>query len=52
MEDGAYIALNPGYADNNVILLSIRTDRGFTGTWHWSHHHRTTDYGEDTALRD
>ena len=52
MEDGAYIDLNPGYADNNVILLPVRTDRGFTGTWYWSTIAGPRTYGKFTALRD
>jgi hypothetical protein len=34
-EDGAYLDLNPGNADNNVTVLLFRTDGGFRGTWSW-----------------
>lgn len=30
-----YLDLNPGFADNNVILAAAPTDRGFEGTWEW-----------------
>ena len=51
-EEGAYIDLNPGYADNNVILLPIRTEGGFTGTWYWSTITGPRTQGKFTALRD
>ena len=50
--EGGYIDLNPGYADNNVILLPTATDRGFTGTWYWSTMTGPRTEGRFTALRD
>lgn len=51
-ENGTYIDLNPGYNDNNVILLPIPADRGFTGTWYWSTIAGPRTYGKFTALRE
>ena len=50
--EGGYIDMNPGYADNNVILLPTATDRGFTGTWYWSTIAGPRTQGRFTALRD
>jgi hypothetical protein len=50
--EGGYIVLNPGYADNNVILLPTATDRGFTGTWYWSTNAGPRTQGRFTALRN
>lgn len=51
-EAGTYIDLNPGYADNNVILQPVPVERGFTGTWYWSSIAGPQTYGRFTALRD
>ena len=51
-ESGSYIDLNPGYADNNVILLPVPAEGGFTGTWYWSSIAGPQTYGRFTALRD
>jgi hypothetical protein len=50
--EGGYIDLNPGYADNNVILFPTATDRGFAGTWYWSTIAGPRTEGRFTALRD
>ena len=50
--EGGYIDLNPGYADNNVILHPTPADRGFTGTWYWSTIAGPRTLGRFTALPD
>jgi hypothetical protein len=51
-EDGAHIDLNPGYADNNVILLAAPAEKGFAGTWYWSTIAGPRTGGRFTAVRD
>lgn len=51
-EAGAHIDLNPGYADNNVILLAAPAGNGFAGTWEWSTFAGPRSRGRFSAVRD
>ena len=50
--DSFAIDLNPGFADNNVILTAVRSADGVTGTWYWATFAGSRGGGRFTAKRE